>query len=164
VQRNTGLSLFTVLEAAAKRESEFRADLPDAQDEQALRARLSRLGDILKDLMQHPAFLTDVLNLQRGLATPEPYYDLPGRSPSRVFQVMRQAKVVLESNGYSAVFEGGKIPLGATYPAVEWLLTQRHFSLVDALARHSFLQTDEFTRVLDALARAGVIAETEFTR
>ena len=101
------------------RRIEFRADLPDAQDEQALRGRLARLSDVVRDLMQHPAFLADVLNLQRGLVAPEPYYDLPAQAPSRVFQVMRKAQVAVRPGGYCAVFDGGEVELGATYPAVE---------------------------------------------
>lgn len=165
VRRTTGVALFDLLERAAKRESEFRAWLPDAEDEQALRARLSRLGGLLNEIMQRPTFITDVLNAQRGIATTlDPYYDLPAQAPSRVFQVMRKAKVAPGPKGYVAMFEGGEVPVGASYPAVEWLLKQRHFALNDALARHPSVKSDEFDQVLAALLRAGVIAETEFAR
>jgi ribosomal protein L16 Arg81 hydroxylase len=161
VQGATGLSLFSLLEAAAKRDGEFRADLPDARDEQALRARLARLADLLREMMLRPALAIEVLNLQRGLASTAPIYDLPAQSPSRHFQVMRKAQVVRRPEGFWAGFDGGEIELGATYPAVQWLLAQRHFSFADALARHPSVKAEELMPVLEQLTKAGVIVETE---
>lgn len=165
VKMSTGLSLFDLLERAAGRESLFRADLPDARDHDALVAHLSRLGSLLDALVTQPLFLTEVLNMQRGSGSVEPIYDLPVRHAPKSFNVLRGAKIVRMKNGVVAQTQAGEtIELGATYPAVEWLLRQRFFSYEEALARHTSVLPDELMRVLCALAEAGVIGETELRR
>ena len=65
----TGLALFKLLESAASQESAFRAYLPDARNEAALRERLGKLAERVRAMITSPAFAIDVLNHQRGLAS-----------------------------------------------------------------------------------------------
>jgi len=157
----TGLALFKLLESAVTQESEFRAYLPDARREQDLRMRLARLADRIKAVMTSPAFATDVLNHQRGLARAAADYGLPSQAKTTWYSVARRAQVVRRDRGFAVVFDGGEITLGADNPTVEWMLKQRLFSLEDAIARQPGLDRQELRRDLEQLARAGVIVETE---
>jgi ribosomal protein L16 Arg81 hydroxylase len=157
----TGLALFKLLENAVTQESEFRAYLPDARKEPELRTRLARLADRVKAVMTSPAFATDVLNHQRGLARTAADYELPAQSKTTWYSVARRVQVVRRDRGFAVVFDGGEIALGADYPTVEWMLKQRLFSLEDAIARQPGLDRQELRRDLEQLARAGVIVETE---
>lgn len=157
----TGLAVFKLLENALTRESEFRAYLPDARSDKELRDRLARLADRVRAVLTSSAFAIDVLNHQRGLARTQPNYALPVQQPPAWYSVARRAQVVRRDQGFAVVFDGGELPLGATYPTVEWLLKQRMFSVDDALARqpgvdHATLQAD-----LERLLRAGIIVVTE---
>ncbi|HSC07860.1 MAG TPA: hypothetical protein VLD59_13625, partial [Steroidobacteraceae bacterium] len=148
-------------ENALTRESEFRAYLPDARSDKELRDRLARLADRVRAVLTSSAFAIDVLNHQRGLARTQPNYALPVQQPPAWYSVARRAQVVRRDQGFAVVFDGGELPLGATYPTVEWLLKQRMFSVDDALARqpgvdHATLQAD-----LERLLRAGIIVVTE---
>jgi ribosomal protein L16 Arg81 hydroxylase len=160
----TGIALFKLLESAVLGESAFRAYLPDARDAAALQGRLATLADRLKAIATSPAFAADVLNHQRGLATAAVDYELPAQSASSWFAVARPVKVVRRDAGHAAQFDGREIALGATYPAVEWLVQQRYFSLEDALARHPAVQRAELQAILDQLVKAGVLAPTEMQR
>ena len=64
----TGLALFKLLESALAQESAFRHYLPDARNQAALRERLATLAERVRMVMTSPAFATDLLNHQRGLA------------------------------------------------------------------------------------------------
>ena len=66
----TGLALFKLLESALMQETAFRAYLPDARDAATLRERLGQLAERIRSVMTSSAFATDVLNHQRGLASP----------------------------------------------------------------------------------------------
>ena len=61
----------------------------------------------------------------------------------------------------SQVVAGRELPLGATYPAVVWLLQQRTFSLDDLMARYPFVDAAEMQAILQSFLRAGIIVETE---
>ncbi len=160
----TGIALFKLLESAVLGESAFRAYLPDARDASALHDRLAALAERLKAVATSPAFAADVLNHQRGFATTTPDYELPAQSPSSWYAVTRPVKVLRRDTGYAAAFDGREIALGATYPAVEWLVQQRYFSLEDALARYPAVQGPELRAVFDQLVKAGVLAPTEMQR
>jgi hypothetical protein len=157
----TGLALFKLLESAASQESVFRAYLPDARDEAQLRDRLARLADRVRAMITSPAFAIDVLNHQRGLASPRADYELPAQQPPSWYSIARPAQVVRRDAGFAVVFERGEIALGAAHPTVEWLLKQRMFSLGDALSRQPGVDPTELRGVLQQLAAAGVIVETE---
>jgi ribosomal protein L16 Arg81 hydroxylase len=157
----TGLSLFKLLESVAARESEFRAYLPDARDGDALNERLERLGGLLGSLMTSPAFCIDVLNHQRSLRSSPAGFDLPRQKRPQFFTPVRRAAVLPRGEGYVAVAEGAEIPLGATYPAIAWLLQQRMFSLDDLMARYPFVDEAELRPVLQAMVKTGVLAETD---
>ena len=157
----TGLALFKLLENAVTQESAFRAYLPDARNEAALRERLAKLADRIKAVVTSPAFAIDVLNHQRSLARVPADYELPGRKQPSWYSLARKAQVIRHDRGFAVVFDGGEIALGATYPTVEWILQQRMFSLDDALARQSGVDRLELTGVLEQLAAAGVIVATE---
>jgi ribosomal protein L16 Arg81 hydroxylase len=160
----TGIALFKLLENAVLGESAFRAYLPDARDAPALQARLAALAERLKAIATSPAFATEVLNHQRGLATTPPDYELPAQSASSWYAVTRPVKVLRRDAGFAAQCDGREIALGATWPAVEWLVQQRYFSLEDALARHPAVQRAELHAILDQLVKAGVLAKTEMQR
>jgi ribosomal protein L16 Arg81 hydroxylase len=160
----TGIALFKLLENAVLGESAFRAYLPDARDAPALQGRLAALAERLKAIATSPAFATEVLNHQRGLATATPDYELPAQSPSSWYAVTRPVKVLRRDAGFVALCDGREIALGATWPAVEWLVQQRYFSLEDALARHPAVLRDELHAILDQLVKAGVLAPTEMQR
>jgi bifunctional lysine-specific demethylase and histidyl-hydroxylase NO66 len=157
----TGLALFKLLEAALAREREFRAYLPDARDEAALRARLSALADRVRTVMASPAFAVDVLNHQRDLGRQPAGYGLPERHPPAWYSVSRRAQVLRRDAGFAVAFEGGEIPVGATYPTIEWLLKQRMFSVDDALARQPGIDRAALLADLERLEKAGVIVATE---
>jgi lysine-specific demethylase/histidyl-hydroxylase NO66 len=157
----TGLALFKLLENAASQEGAFRAYLPDARDEAALRERLATLGDRVRTIMTSPAFAIDVLNHQRSLAITEVGYRLPAQKPPSWYSIARPAQVVRRDSGYAAVFEQGEIALGAAYPTIDWILKQRMFSLGDALGRQSGVDPAELRAVLAKLIAAGVLVETE---
>jgi ribosomal protein L16 Arg81 hydroxylase len=157
----TGLALFKLLENAASQESAFRAYLPDARDQAALRERLARLADRVRAMITSPAFAVDVLNHQRSLAGAQAAYELPAQQPPSWYSIGRPAQVVRRDSGFAAVFERGEIALGAAYPTVEWLLKQRMFSLGDALSRQPGVDPTELRSVLQQLVAAGVIVETE---
>jgi hypothetical protein len=157
----TGISLFKLLESALVREREFRAYLPDARDEAALRERLAGLGERVRAVMASPAFALEVLNHQRGLGRPPAAYGLPARHPPAWFSVARRAQLLRRDAGFAVTFEGGEIPVGATYPTIEWLLTQRMFSVDDALARQPGVDRAALAADLERLEKAGVIVATE---
>ena len=157
----TGLAVFKLLETALTKESEFRAYLPDARSETALRERLAKLGDRIRAVMTSPAFAIDVLNHQRDLARMRADYDLPAQRKPAWYSVARRAQVVRRDQGFAVVFDGGEIRVGATYPTVEWILKQRMFSVEDALARQSGIDRKVLQEDLERLANAGVIVETE---
>lgn len=156
----TGLVLFKLLESAVTQESAFRQYLPDARNHAELHARLATLAERLKVVMTTPAFAIDVLNHQRGLASPPGNYELPAQRPTTWYSIASRARVVRQDVGYVAVTERGSIALGATHQTVEWILTQRLFSLSDALARNASVDTQELHAVLARLIAAGVLVET----
>ncbi len=157
----TGLALFKLLESALTAESAFRQYLPDARNQAELRERLAALAERVKTVMTSPAFATDVLNHQRGLASARAEYELPAQSAPTWYAIARRAQVVRRDSGYFAVTDQGEIALGTTHPTVEWIVKQRLFSLEDALARHARMDTAELRAVLARLVAAGVIVETE---
>lgn len=157
----TGISLLKLLENALVREREFRAYLPDARDEAALRERLAGLGERVRAVMASPAFALDVLNHQRGLGRPPAAYGLPARHPPAWYSVARPAQLLRRDAGFAVAFEGGEIPVGATYPTIEWLLKQRMFSVDDALARQPGVDRAALAADLERLEKAGVIVATE---
>src|SRR5688572_13330376 len=157
----TGLTLFKLLENAASQESAFRAYLPDARNEAALRERLAKLAERVRTMITSPAFAIDVLNHQRGLASGQTAYGLPAQQPPSWYSIARPAQVVRRDAGFAAVFERGEIALGAAYPTVEWLLKQRMFSVGDALSHQPGVDPTELRSVLQQLVAAGVIVETE---
>jgi lysine-specific demethylase/histidyl-hydroxylase NO66 len=157
----TGLALFKLLEGALTRESEFRAYLPDAREEAALRERLARLADRVKGVMTSPAFAIDVLNHQRALSRPQADYELPAQRPPAWYSVARRAQVVRRDAGFAVAFDGGEIPVGATYPTLEWALKQRMFSVDDALARQPGSDRAALLADIATLERAGILVVTE---
>ena len=156
-----GLALFKLLENALTREREFRAYLPDARDEAALRERLAKLAERVRAVMTSPAFAVDVLNHQRDLARPPAAFTLPERHAPAWYSVARRAQVLRRDAGFAVSFDGGEIPVGATYPTVEWLLKQRMFSVDDALARQPGADRAALAADLERLEKAGVIVATE---
>ncbi|HKS58360.1 MAG TPA: cupin domain-containing protein [Steroidobacteraceae bacterium] len=161
VTPSTGLALFKLLETAVTAESAFRQYLPDARNAAELQQRLATLAQRVQAVMTSPAFATDVLNHQRGLAGTRAEFELPAQVPATWYSVARRAQVVRRDSGYVAVTDQGEIALGATHPTVEWILRQRLFSLGDALARHASTDPAELRAVLAQLTAAGVIVETE---
>ena len=157
----TGLALFKLLETALTRESEFRAYLPDARVEPELAERLAKLAERLRAVMTSPAFAIDVLNHQRELARPPAAYELPAQRPPAWYSVARRAQVLRRDAGFAVAFDGGEIPLGATYPPVEWILKQRLFSVEDALARQPGADRAALAADLERLERAGILVATE---
>ena len=157
----TGLALFKLLESTLTAESPFRQYLPDARDQAALRARLAALAERVKTVMTSPAFATDVLNHQRGLAAANAQYELPAQPPATWYSIVRRAQVARRDSGYVAITEQGEVALGATHPTIEWIMKQRFFSLGDALARHVSADPAELRAVLAKLVAAGTIVETE---
>jgi Uncharacterized conserved protein len=157
----TGLALFKLLETALTAESAFRQYLPDARDQAELRQRLAALAQRVQAIMTSPAFATDVLIHQRGLAGAHADYELPVQVQPTWYSIARRAQVVRRDSGYVAVTDQAEIALGATHPTVEWILRQRLFSLGDALARHVSTDPAELRSVLAQLIAAGVVVETE---
>ena len=157
----TGLALFKLLEKVLATESGFRAYLPDARDPQALAARLAQLGSRVRELMSSPAFAIDVLNGQRDLAGVPAAYHLPTQAPPAWYSLAKRARVLRRDNGFAIVHDGGEIPIGATWPTVEWMLSQRMFALEDALARQAGVDRQELHADLERLLQAGILVETE---
>jgi len=161
VQPATGLAIFKLLEQALTRESAFRAYLPEATDEAGLRERLAKLADRVRAVMTSPAFAVDVANHQRELSRPAVDYELPARRAPAWYSVARRAQVLRRDGGFAIAFDGGEIPVGATYPTIEWALKQRMFSVDDALARQPGIDRKTLAADLERLAAAGVLVETE---
>jgi ribosomal protein L16 Arg81 hydroxylase len=159
----TGLSLFKLLSNAVTGDSAFRAYVPDARDEVALRNHLARLSQVLHAMMNSPAFAIDVLNFQRGLATSSADYVLPAQQRPRFYSPTTRVNVIRRLEGCFAVVAGRELPLGATYPAVLWLLQQRTFSLDDLMARYPFVDPREMQAILQNFLRAGIVVETEMS-
>jgi ribosomal protein L16 Arg81 hydroxylase len=157
----TGLSLFDLLETAVTQESAFRAYLPDARDGAALRDRLAGLAERVKTVMTSPSFAIDLLNHQRGLARRPADYGLPAQAKASWYSVGRRAHVARRDHGFAVVFDGGEIPVGASYPTIEWMLRQRLFSLDDAAARQAGVDRAELQRDIAQLERAGILMLTE---
>jgi len=161
VEPPTGLALFKLLTTAATSDSGFRAYLPDARDEQALTDHLARLSRYLHTLMNSPAFLIDIMNLQRGLATSPADYRLPQQERPRFYSPTTRVDVIRRLDGCYAVVGGSELRLGPSYPAVSWLLQQRTFSLNDVIARHPFVDERELEAILQQLIAMGALVETE---
>ncbi len=157
----TGLSLFRLLEKALAAESGFRAYLPDARDPAALEARFAQLGSRVQALMASPAFRIDVLNAQRELAGTPAAYHLPAQLPPTWYSLAKRARVQRRDSGFAVLYDGGEIPVGATSPTIEWMLSQRMFALEDALARQPGVDRAELRADLGRLLQAGILAETE---
>lgn len=161
VKPATGLSLFKLLEAAASAESDFRADLPDSRDAQALSEHLARLAQHLDRMMSSPSFAIEVRNHQRSFATSAAGFDLPARQRAQYFSTAKRGEIHRRPDGFSVQIDGRHIEIGATYPAVGWLLQQRLFSVDDLLARFPFVDDGELRSVLQQLQAAGAIAEAD---
>lgn len=157
----TGLALFKLLEAVLTKESEFRAYLPDARDEASLRDRLAALASRVGSVMTSPAFAIDVVNLQRDLARPLTEYELPEQRPPAWYSTAKRAKVLRRDRGFAVVFEGGEIPVGASYPTIEWILRQKMFSVDDALTRQPGADREALLADIARLEQAGVLVATE---
>ncbi|MDH5226876.1 MAG: cupin domain-containing protein [Gammaproteobacteria bacterium] len=157
----TGLALFKLLETAVTQESAFRAYLPDARNEAALAARLVSLADRIRTVLTSPSFAIDVLNHQRDLARLPADYALPAQAQATWYSVTRRAHVARRDKGFAVVYDGGEIPVGASYPTLEWMLRQRLFSLDDAAARQASVDRAELQRDIALLERAGILALTE---
>ncbi len=157
----TGLALFKLLETAVTQESAFRAYLPDARNQADLHQRLGVLAERIKTVMTSPSFAIDVLNHQRDLSRAQANYELPAQARPSWYSVGRRAHVARRDHGFAVVFDGGEIPVGATYPTIEWILRQRLFSMDDAAARQPSVDRAELRRDLELLARAGILVETE---
>ncbi|MGH8242362.1 MAG: JmjC domain-containing protein [Steroidobacteraceae bacterium] len=157
----TGLAVFKLLEGALTKESEFRAYLPDSRAEGELRERLAKLAERVRAVMTSPAFAIDVLNHQQSLARQPADYSLPERRPPAWYSVARKAQVLRRDAGFAVAFDGGEIPVGATYPTIEWMLKQRMFSVDDALARRAGGDRAALLSDIEALERAGILVATE---
>ncbi len=157
----TGLALFKLLEGVLAREGEFRAYLPDARDEVGLRERLATLADRVRAAMTSPAVGIDVLNHQRSLGRPVADYGLPARQPPAWYSVARRAQVVRRDAGFVVTWDGAEIPVGATYPTLEWALKQRMFSVADALTRQPGADRAALLADIERLERAGILVVTE---
>lgn len=157
----TGLALFKLLESVLTKESAFRAYLPDARRSDELRAKLVGLADRVHSVMRSPAFEQDVLNLQRELARPSVDYGLPTQVPPSWYSTARPAQVVRRDSGYVVLAQGVEIPVGATYPTLEWLLQQRLFSLDDAMVHQPGVDALALRQIIDRLVQAGILAPTE---
>ncbi len=161
VKPATGLALFKLLEKAAAGDSAFRADVPDARDGAALAAHLRDLAQRLERMMTAPAFATDVLNHQRAYARAPAEFELPAQRRPQFFSTVKRGEIVRRPEGSFARVDGRELALGATAPAIGWLLTQRMFSVEDLSARYPFVVEAELRAVLQHLAALGVIVETE---
>jgi hypothetical protein len=156
-----GLAVFKLLENALTKESEFRAYLPDARSARALAERLARLADRVRAVMTSPAFAIDVLNHQQGLARPPADYGLPAQPAPAWYSVARRAQVLRRDGGFAVAFDGGEMPVGATYPTLEWVLKQKMFSVDDALARQPGVDRAALLADLARLEQCGVLVVTE---
>jgi len=161
VAPSTGLALFKLLETTLAREGEFRAYLPDARDQASLAGRLAKLADRVRSVMTSPSFAVDVLNHQRGLARPSAAYALPARQAPSWYSVSRRAQVVRRDAGFAVVYDGGELPVGDTYPTLEWALKQRMFSVDDALTRQPGADRAALLADIERLERAGILVVTE---
>jgi bifunctional lysine-specific demethylase and histidyl-hydroxylase NO66 len=157
----TGLSLFKLLEGALVRESAFRAYLPDARSQPELGARLAQLADRVRAAMTSPSFAIDVLNHQQGLSQQPAVYDLPAQHPSAWYSIARRAQVLRRDAGFAVAFDGGEVAVGAAWPALEWALKQKMFSVNDALARQPGIDRAALLADLAKLEKAGVLVATE---
>jgi hypothetical protein len=99
--------------------------------------------------------------LQRDLARPAADYELPAQRGPAWHSVAKRARVVRRDQGFAVAFDGGEIPLGASYPTVEWMLKQRMFSVDDALTRQPGVDRETLLGDLGRLERAGIIVATE---
>lgn len=161
VKPANGLSLFKLLETAATTDSEFRAFLPDASDGAALKEHLARLSGRLDGLMNSPAFAIDVLNHQRSFRRSPSEFELPGVKRAKFYSPAADGRVVRRDEGFIAVIGQSELSVGATGPAVTWLLQQRMCSFDDLVARHPYVDEVELHDVLRKLLELGAIVETD---
>ena len=161
VKPATGLSLFKLLETIAATESEFRADLPNANDTAALGAHLASLAQQLQRVMTSPAFAIELRNHQRSFAGSPAAFELPALRRAQYYSTAKKGQVVRRHEGFGVQIDRALIDVGATYPAVGWLLQQRLFSFDDLLARFPFVDEGELRAVLEQLLAIGAIIETE---
>lgn len=161
VKPPNGLSLFKLLEKVAATESEFRAFLPDANDASALKEHLARLSRRLDGLINSQAFAIDVLNHQRSFRRSPAGFELPGIKRAQFYSSASGGQVVRRDDGIFAVVGQSELSVGATGPAVTWLLQQRVCSFDDLVARHPFVDEDELRVVLRKLLEMGAIVETD---
>jgi hypothetical protein len=119
------------------------------------------LADRVKIVLTSPAFALDVLNHQRGLRSPEATYKLPAQGAPTWYTLARPAQVVRRDQGFSLVFEGGEIGLGALYPTAEWMVQQKRFSVEEAAVRQAGAPRAELFALLGRLVDAGVLQQTE---
>ncbi|MEK8032813.1 cupin domain-containing protein [Ideonella sp. DXS29W] len=157
VKPATGLSLFKLLESAAAAESAFRADLPDPRDTEAMAAHLAGLARHLDRLMTSPSFQIEVRNHQRSLASQAPGFELPSRQRAQYFSTAKRGDIIRRTDGFGVEIDGKHVEVGATYPAVAWLLQQRLFSMEDLLARFPFVDEAEMHAVLQQLLAVDAI-------
>lgn len=157
----TGLALFKLLERVLTKESAFRGYLPDARKTVELSSHLTGLANRVHKVMTSPAFVQDVLNLQGELARPWASYGLPAQVPPSWYSTSRPAQVQRRDSGYVVLAQGVEIPVGATYPTIEWLLQQKLFSLEDALVHQPGVDGQALRNDLDRLVQAGILAPTE---
>lgn len=161
VKPATGLALFKLMEQAVAGDSAFRAYLPDANDPAALKAHLEQLAAQLGQLLVAPSFAIDVLNYQRSFARPPAAFELPVHRTTQFYSTAKHGRVIRRLDGFVALIDQSEVQLGATHPAVSWLLKQNLFSTDDLLARYPFVEAQELGTVLQKLVKLGAIVATE---
>ncbi|MEZ5498887.1 MAG: cupin domain-containing protein [Steroidobacteraceae bacterium] len=156
-----GLALFKLLESILTPESQFRAYLPDAREETALRQSLVQLAERVRTVMLSPAFGLDVRAMQARLARSTTDYGLPEQPAPSWFSLAKPARLLRNDRGYFVSCESGEFPLADAHIALEWVLGQRLFSLEDALAQQGGLDRATFLVELQKLIDRGIVVPTD---
>jgi hypothetical protein len=69
--------------------------------------------------------------------------------------------VLRRDSGYAVAHESGEIPVGATWPTLEWALRQKMFSMDDALARQPGGDREALLADIARLEQAGILVATQ---
>jgi hypothetical protein len=152
-----GRILFRMLEQIAVEDSDFRAYLPDARNEDGgkLDLHLKKLAARLAAIMESPRFRSDLA--ARQLSLPGSCYtvDLPNLPTLQFYaRTERPAGVKRRGEGAFLVHGGGSAPLGLSGDAAEWALDQQAFSVEQLGARFNWLpeaDLESLVRLMETL-------------
>lgn len=161
VEPRNGRVLLKLLEQEVLNDSAFRAYLPRPDTDQgaALKAHLADLAERLKAMVNAPAFLSDVMDLQQAIQGELTEYTLPETGPLTAYAVVpgQAADISRTQDGWVMRCRAGLIRLDGVQKAAAWLINRPAFTKEELSAWFPRSDPARLAALIDTLLRAGII-------